>query len=53
MKIGNRSDVIAGESYKEFLKQPVENELFLSTVGPHEVHKVIKNFKTNQPRHQN
>ena len=41
----NRSDVTAGESYKEFLQQPVENELCLSNVSPHEVHKVVKNFK--------
>ena len=44
-EIMNRSDVTAGESYKEFLQQPVENELCLSNVSPHEVHKVVKNFK--------
>ena len=41
----NRSDVTASESYKEFLQQPVGSELCLSNVGPHEVHKVVKNFK--------
>ena len=44
-EIVNRSDVTAGESYKKFLQQPVENELCLSNVSPHEVHKVVKNFK--------
>ena len=44
-EIVNRSDVTAGESYKEFLQQPVENELCLSNVSPHEVHKVVENFK--------
>ena len=44
-EIVNRSDDTAGESYKEFLQQPVENELCLSNVSPHEVHKVVKNFK--------
>ena len=44
-EITNRSDVTAGESYKEFLQQPVENDLCLSNVSPHEVHKVVKNFK--------
>ena len=44
-EIVNRSDVTAGESYKKILQQPVENELCLSNVSPHEVHKVVKNFK--------
>ena len=40
-EIANRSDVTADESYKEFLQRPVENELCLSNVSPHEVHKVV------------
>ena len=44
-EIANRSDVTAGESYKEFLHQPVENDLCLSDVSLHEVHKVVKNFE--------
>ena len=44
-EIANRSDVTVDESYKEFLQQPVENDLCLSNVGPREVHKVVKNFK--------
>ena len=44
-KLIDKNDDTAGESYKEFLRQPVENELCLSNVSPHEVHKVVKNFK--------
>ena len=44
-EICNRSDVTADETYKQFLQQPVENEICLSRVGPHEVHKIVKNFK--------
>ena len=44
-KLIYKNDVTAGESYKESLQQPVENELCLSNVSPHEVHKVVKNFK--------
>ena len=44
-EISNRSEVTVGESYKQFLQQPVENEIYLSRVGANEVHNVIKNFK--------
>ena len=45
-EIVNRSDVTAGESYKKFLQQPVENELCLSNVSPHFQKQI-------NPRHQN
>ena len=40
-EIAKRSDVTADESCKEFLQRPVENELCLSNISPHEVHKVV------------
>ena len=40
-EIVNRSDLTAGESYKEFLQRPVENDLCLSNVSLHEVYKVV------------
>ena len=44
-EISNRSELTVGESYKRFLQQPVKNEIYLSRVGPNEVHNVIKNLK--------
>ena len=44
-EINNRTEVTTDEPFKQFLQQPLENEICLSRVGSQEVHKVIKNFK--------